>query len=138
MSKGKTYEELSAGEKASFSKTVSESDVYMYAGITGDFNPAHVDEEYSRKTKFGTRVAHGGLTFGLIAPVLGMKLPGPGTIAVEFNLRFLAPVKFGDTITATAEVAEKLENGRVRMKLSWTNQRGETVADGTGIVLPPK
>ena len=77
---GKTIDELKVGEQASFSKTISESDVYLYAGITGDFNPAHVNEAYAQTTAFKTRIAHGMLTAGFISNLLGTRLPGPGSI----------------------------------------------------------
>ena len=135
---GKRYEELEIGEEASFSKTITETDVNLFAGISGDFNPLHVNEEYARQTPFKTRIAHGALPHSLIAPVLGMKLPGMGTVLVEITSRFKAPTFFGDTITATAKVAEKIEEKQwVRMALTWTNQRGETVAEGETVVIPP-
>ncbi len=124
---GKSYEELEIGEKASFSKTISESDIYMFAGLTGDFNPMHINAEYARTTRFKKRIAHGPLTQSLIAPVLGMQLPGLGTVALEFFCRFKAPVYCGDTITASATVREKIEDKKwVRMTLTWTNQNGGT------------
>jgi len=135
---GKSYDELKIGEEASFSKTITETDVYLFAGISGDFNPVHVNEEYAKQTPFKTRIAHGALPESLIAPVLGMKLPGLGTVAVEITCRFKSPTFFGDTITAKAMVAEKIEDKRwVRMALTWTNQRGETVAEGEAVVIPP-
>ncbi|MCD6298102.1 MAG: MaoC family dehydratase [Deltaproteobacteria bacterium] len=135
---GKSYDELQIGEDASFSKTITETDVYLFAGISGDFNPMHVNEEFAKTTPFKTRIAHGVLPQSLIAPVLGTKLPGLGTVAVEISCRFKAPTFFGDTITAKAEVAEKLEKKRwVRMALTWTNQRGETIAEGEAVVIPP-
>jgi hypothetical protein len=88
---GKTIEELQVGERAEFSKTISETDVYLYAGITGDLNPAHVDEEYAKKTFFKTRIAHGMLLGGLISGVLGNRLPGPGTIYLRQEMDFLGP-----------------------------------------------
>jgi 3-hydroxybutyryl-CoA dehydratase len=136
---GKTYEELEIGEEASFTKTITETDVYLFAGISGDFNPLHVDETYAKETIFGTRIAHGALPQSLIAPVLGMKLPGLGTILVEITCRFKRPTYFGDTVTATATVAEKIEKTKwVRLKLKWTNQRGESVAEGEALVVPPQ
>jgi len=136
---GKTYEELELGQEASFSKTITETDVYLFAGISGDFNPVHVNEEYAKQTPFKTRIAHGALPQSLIAAVLGMKLPGLGTVLVEIRCRFKAPTFFGDTITATATVAEKIQDKRwVRMDLHWTNQRGETVAAGEAVVVPPR
>ena len=135
---GKDYDQLQIGEEASFSKTITETDVYLFAGISGDFNPIHVNEEFAKHTPFKTRIAHGALPQSLIAPVLGMKLPGLGTVAVEINCRFEAPTFFGDTITAKARVKEKLEDKRwVRMALVWTNQRGDTVAIGEAVVIPP-
>jgi len=135
---GKSYNELQIGEQASFSKTITETDVYLFAGISGDFNPLHLNEEYAKKTPFKARIAHGALTQSLIAPVLGMQLPGMGTIAVEISCRFKAPTYFGDTVTATARVAEKLEDLKwVKMELTWTNQRGESIAEGEAVVIPP-
>jgi acyl dehydratase/uncharacterized OB-fold protein len=136
--RGYSYDELQIGMTASFTKTISETDVYLFAGISGDFNPLHLDEEYARESPFGTRIAHGALPQCLIAPVLGMKLPGLGTIALEIVTRFKAPTRFGDTITARATVAEKRDDRRwVRLDCEWTNQHGETVATGHAWVIPP-
>ena len=136
---GKSYDELQIGEEASFTKTITETDVYLFAGISGDFNPMHVNEEFAKQTPFKTRIAHGALPQSLIAPVLGTKLPGLGTVAVEISCRFKAPTFFNDTITAKARVSEKIEEKRwVRMALTWTNQRGETVAEGEAVVIPPQ
>ncbi len=135
---GYTYEELEEGMSASFTKTISESDVYQFAGITGDFNPMHVNEDFAKKTPFGTRIAHGGLPQSLIAPVLGMKLPGLGTVIPEITVRFRKPTYIGDTITATGEVVEKIEKRKwVRMELRWTNQNDELVAEGSCLAIPP-
>ena len=135
---GFSYDQLEIGMKGSFTKTITETDVYLFAGISGDFNPMHVNEEFAKLTPFGRRIAHGALPQCLIAPVLGTKLPGLGTIALEITTRFRAPTYFGDTITASAEVSEKLEEKRwVRLKLLWTNQRNETVATGEALVIPP-
>jgi len=135
---GKSYHQLRIGEEASFSKTITETDVYLFAGISGDFNPMHVNEAFARQTPFRKRIAHGGLSQSLIAPVLGMKLPGLGTIAVEISCRFKAPVFFGDTVTATGRILEKIESRQwVRMALSWTNQHGKLVAEGEAVVIPP-
>ncbi len=99
---GLSYDRLELGMRASFSKTITETDVYLFAGISGDFNPMHVNEEFAALTPFGKRIAHGALPQSLIAPVLGMKLPGLGTIVVEVTTRFRAPTFFGDTITANS------------------------------------
>jgi 3-hydroxybutyryl-CoA dehydratase len=135
---GYTYEEIEVGMSASFTKTISESDVYLFAGISGDFNPMHLNEEFAKRTPFGTRIAHGALPQSLIAPVLGMKLPGLGTVIPELTVRFRKPTYFGDTITATGEVVEKIEKRKwVRMELRWTNQNEELVAEGTCLAIPP-
>ncbi len=136
---GKTIEELKIGESAEFSKTISESDVYLYAGVTGDLNPAHINEEYAKHTFFKTRIAHGMLSAGLISTVLGNELPGPGSVYIRQELNFLAPVHMGDTVTARAEVIEILsEENRVKLKTSCINQNGVTVLDGEALVSPPK
>ncbi len=135
---GLTYDELEIGMKASFTKTISETDVYLFSAISGDFNPMHVDEEFAKSTPFGKRVAHAAVPQALMGNVLGMKLPGLGAILVEVSTRFKAPTFFGDTITASAEVSEKMEEKRrIRLKLLWTNQRGQTVATGEAVVIPP-
>ena len=136
---GKTIKELKVGESAEFSKTISESDVYLYAGVTGDLNPAHINEEYAKKTFFKTRIAHGMLSAGLISTVLGNELPGPGSVYIRQELNFLAPVHMGDTVTARAEVIEILsEENRVKLKTTCVNQNGVTVLDGEAVVSPPK
>jgi 3-hydroxybutyryl-CoA dehydratase len=136
---GKTIEQIKVGDTAEFSKTVSESDVYLYAGITGDLNPAHINETYAKDTFFKTRIAHGMLTAGFISRILGMQLPGPGTIYMRQSLNFLAPVRFGDTITAFVEVIDvNAEKNRLRLKTTCTNQEGTVVLDGEAMVSPPK
>jgi 3-hydroxybutyryl-CoA dehydratase len=136
---GKTIDELTVGQFASFSKTISESDVYLFAGITGDLNPAHVDEEYAKGTYFKTRIAHGMLTASFISTIIGTLLPGPGSIYLGQEVKFLAPVRFGDTITATAEVDEIIaDKKQIRLKTYCTNQDGVTVLDGQARVSPPR
>ncbi len=136
---GKTIEELNVGDTAEIQKTISETDVYLYAGITGDMNPAHLNAEYARGTFFKTRIAHGMLIAGLISTILGNKLPGPGTIYTHQSVEFLAPVRFGDTITARAEVVElDAEKNRARLKTTCVNQEGTLVLDGQALVSPPK
>lgn len=136
---GISFEELKIGMSASFAKTISEADVYLYAGISGDFNPAHVNLFEAENGIFGKRIAHGMLSASLISAVLGMKLPGPGTIYLGQELRFLKPVFIGDTITATVTVAE-LFSGKNRVKLETVcaNQNDEVVIEGTATVMPPK
>ena len=136
---GKTIDELHIGQTAQFSKTVSETDVYLFAGITGDFNPAHVNQVHAEKTAFKTRIAHGMLSAGFISNVLGNTLPGPGTIYIQQILNFRAPVGIGDTVTASAEVIEiNSEKKRVRLKTVCTNQNGIVVLDGEATVSPPR
>ena len=136
---GKTIDELTVGQSARFSKTITESDVYLFAGITGDLNPAHVDEEYAKGTYFKTRIAHGMLTASFISTIIGTLLPGPGSIYLGQELKFLAPVRFGDTITATAEVDEIIaDKKQIRLKTYCTNQDGTVVVDGQAIVSPPR
>jgi 3-hydroxybutyryl-CoA dehydratase len=117
---GKTIDELKVGDTAEFTKTVSEADIYMYAGVTGDVNPAHIDEVYASDTFFKTRIAHGMLLAGFISTVLGNRLPGNGTVYMKQELEFLAPVRIGDTVTTCVK------------------QDGTTVVDGEALVSPPK
>lgn len=136
---GKTIDEMKVGDFAEFAKTITESDIYGYAGITGDFNPAHINEHYAKDTFFKGRIAHGMLLGGFISAVLGMQLPGPGAIYIKQELSFLAPAKIGDTITARAEVAEIIhEKNRVKLATTCTNQDGTVVADGFALVSPRK
>jgi 3-hydroxybutyryl-CoA dehydratase len=136
---GKTIDQLHVGETAQFSKTVSETDVYLFAGISGDFNPAHINEHYASNTFFKTRIAHGLLSAGFLSAVLANQLPGPGTIFISVALKFLAPVPIGDTITAQAEVAEiDKTKHRVTLKLTCINQEGKPVLAGEAVVSPPK
>ena len=108
----------------------------MYAGITGDFNPMHVNQAYAEKTRFGGRLAHGMLTAGLISAVLGTRLPGEGSIYMSQSLRFMRPVRIGDTITARIEVIELLpDKQRVRLATSCRNQNQEKVLDGEALVM---
>jgi 3-hydroxybutyryl-CoA dehydratase len=135
---GKTIDELKVGDTAE-TKTVSEADIYMYAGVTGDANPAHIDEVYASNTFFKTRIAHGMLLGGFISTVLGNRLPGNGTIYMKQELEFLAPVHIGDTVTARAEVVEIIQDkNRVLMRTTCVNQDGVTVVDGEALVSPPK
>lgn len=134
-----TIQEMEIGDHASVTKTVSETDVYLFAGITGDLNPAHTNEVAASKTMFKTRIAHGMLGAGFISAVLGMYLPGPGTIYMGQELKFTKPVHIGDTVTATATVEEIiLEKNRVILDTTVVNQDGEIVIKGKATVMPPK
>lgn len=127
------------GRKESVSKTISESDVYLFAGITGDLNPAHVDAEWAKAGIFGERIAHGILVTGLISSVIGMKLPGPGTIYMEQDAKFLKPVLIGDTITAEVSIEEIINQEKrvLRLKTEAYNQKREKVIDGYAVVKAP-
>lgn len=136
---GKTIFEIKKGDTASFSKTISEADIYLFAGVTGDLNPAHIDEQYAKGTFFKTRIAHGSLLAGFISTVMGMMLPGPGTVYVRQELNFLAPARIGDTITAVVEVLELDEaKNRVRLRTFCRNQDEVMLIDGLATVSPPK
>jgi 3-hydroxybutyryl-CoA dehydratase len=125
------------GDSASFSKTITETDVVLFAGLTGDLNPVHIDAEHAARSRFGGRVAHGMLTAAFISTVLGMKLPGNGTVYLEQTLRFRKPVMIGDTVTATVEVLEVDKRRRARLATRCSNQHGEIVLEGVATVLLP-
>jgi len=136
---GKTIGELHIGDTAEFTKTISESDIYLFAGVTGDLNPAHINDSYAKNTFFKTRIAHGMLLAGFISGVIGMKLPGPGTIYVRQELKFLAPARIGDTITARVEVTQiQSEKNRITLRTTCTNQENTLVLDGEALISPPK
>lgn len=129
---------LYVGQKASFSRTVSETDIVQYAGLSGDFNPIHVDKEYASKTRFRQRIAHGLLTSCNISRMLGMHLPGPGSVYLNQSLQFVKPVYIGDTITTTAEILEiKQDKGIVRLKTECHQQDGNLVLEGEATMLVP-
>jgi len=129
------YAEIAIGDDASFAKTITESDIVHYAGLTGDFNPIHIDAEYARQSMFKERVAHGMLVSGLISAVLGTQLPGPNSIYLGQNLKFTAPVKIGDTVTAVVTVTEKRDDKRIiTLQTTVSNQHGEVVVDGSAVV----
>lgn len=131
--------ELYIGQSAEFTKTISESDVYLFAGITGDHNPMHVNDIYAKQSKFGERLVHGLLSSSLISTVIGTKLPGNGSIYVEQNLSFKAPVVFGDTVSAKVEVKEVYtDKNRVKLRTYCINQYDEVVIDGYAIIIPPR
>ena len=131
--------QFAVGQSASMSKTVSEYDVYSFAGITGDFNPAHVNEAYAATTPFKKRIAHGMLSAGFVSAVLGTKLPGAGSIYAGQTMKFLSPVYIGDTITATATIEEIIpEKRRIKLSTVCTNQDGVQVIVGEANMYIPK
>jgi 3-hydroxybutyryl-CoA dehydratase len=129
-------DEIHVGDVAELAKTVTESDIALFAGVTGDFNAVHIDAEAAKKSVFGERIAHGMLSAGFISAVLGMRLPGAGSIYLSQTLRFTKPVRIGDTVTARVEVLEVLTaKRRVRLATSCRNQNGEVVVDGEAVVM---
>ena len=132
-------DELSVGQAAELAKTVTESDIVLFAGVTGDFNPVHIDAEAAKQSVFGQRIAHGMLSAGFISAVLGMRLPGPGSIYLSQTLRFTKPVRIGDTVTARVEVVEVIAaKRRVRLATTCRNQNDEVVVEGEAVVMMEK
>ncbi len=132
---GHFVEDLRVGQSETFTKTVSERDIQQFAEVTGDVNPVHLDESYAATTRFKTRIAHGMLGAGFISAVIGTKMPGPGTIYLGQTLKFMAPVKIGDTVVARVEVAA-ISGKRVTLKT--TCSVGDTVViDGEATVMVP-
>jgi 3-hydroxybutyryl-CoA dehydratase len=129
------YDEIKLGDEASLSLTITEAHIVAYAGITGDVNPVHVDAEFAKQTMFGERIAHGMLVAGLISAVLGTQLPGPNSIYLGQELRFTAPVKIGDTVTAVVTVTEKRDDKKIiKLQTTVSNQRGEVVIEGSAVI----
>jgi 3-hydroxybutyryl-CoA dehydratase len=132
----RTFEEIEIGETASITKMISESDIVNYAGIIGDFNPIHVNPEYAKTTMFGERIAHGMLTASFISTLVGCGIPGRNGLYLSQDIKFVKPVRIGDTITATAEVIEKIEGkNRIVMSTIIRNQRDEVVIDGKAVAM---
>ena len=130
------FEKLEIGMSECLGKTITEADILNFAGVSLDVNPLHLNEEYAKKTMCKGRIAHGIIGAGLISAVIGTKLPGEGTIYLSQNLKFIAPVKIGDTITAKVEIVElNQEKKKVGLKTTCTNQNGVLVIDGEAKVL---
>ena len=132
---------IQQGDTARFTKTITETDVYLFAGVTGDLNPLHVDAVHASSTCFGERIAHGMLSASLICTVLGTKLPGPGTIHLHQDLHFRAPVRFGDTLTAEVRVLDisvTEKRARITLETVVSNQDATVVVEGTAVVKPPR
>ncbi|RFB18335.1 enoyl-CoA hydratase [Bacillus sp. HNG] len=126
------------GQTASCSKTITETDIHLFAELSGDFNPIHIDDEYAKKTRFNKRIAHGLLTSSLLSQLLGVHLPGKGSVYMEQTIRFTAPVFIGDTITAMATIQEyNREKNRVKLLTECHNQKGELVLTGTAVMMVP-
>jgi 3-hydroxybutyryl-CoA dehydratase len=138
MHAGKTIDQIKIGDSAHISKTVTEEVIHDFAKATGDFNPIHLDQAYAEKTRFKGRIAHGALTVGYISSVLANLLPGPGSIYLSQEIKFLAPVRIGDIVTAKVEIIELIpDKNRAKFKTTCTNQNAEVVVDGTAWIMPP-
>ena len=133
-----SYDEITIGQTASYSKQINEEDVQLFAAVSGDVNPVHLDAEFAATTQFGERIAHGALTGAAVSAAIAMELPGPGTIYLSQSLRFRLPVKLGDTITIQLEVTEKRDDKKfVTLQCTAVNQHGKTVASGVAEVMAP-
>lgn len=132
------YDSLEEGQTARFSKVVTEHDIMLFASLSGDHNPVHLDEDYAARTVFKGRVAHGMFSGALISAAVACKLPGPGTIYLEQQMEFKMSAKIGDELTVQLEILEKLPKFRVRVGTRVVNQRGEVVVDGEALIAAPR
>ena len=132
---GFSYDEMEIGHTAYYTKTVTEHDVGTFAGVTGDFNPAHVNQIGAEEMRLPSRIAHGALSGGLISAALGTKMPGQGCLYLSQSSKFVRMVRFGDTLTVRLEVVEKMEKYRVKIKTEVFNQNDELVVTGEAILV---
>lgn len=131
-------EPVYVGQKASMRKTITEADVVLFGCVTGDMNPLHTDDIAARDSRFGRRIAHGMISAGLISAVLGMQMPGPGTIYIKQTLNFRKPIFINDTVTTLVEVLSIREDKPIAtLKTTITNQDGDLVLDGESVVMLP-
>ena len=138
MPNKRDYDEVKVGDRSSFSKTIGEADIFAFCGIAGDFNPIHVDEAFAASTRWQGRIAHGMLVASLVTPTLS-EILGDGAVHVSQEVSFMAPVRIGDTVTVSSEIAEKIEERRrVVVSSTWTNQDGVTVITGKAELLLPR
>lgn len=134
----RNYEDIKVGEKKQFSKTITEADIFAFCGISGDFNPLHVDQQIAAQSRFKGRIAHGMLVAGMVGQTL-TALGGEGTVHVSQQVAFKAPVKIGDTIMLVSEITEKNdEKRRLFVTSTWTNQEGIVVVTGKAELLKPR
>lgn len=139
MNAGKSIEEIKMGDSAQINKVITDELVKDFARVSGDFNPVHLDNAYAEKTPFKGKIAHGALSVALLSTVLGNILPGDGTIYLSHEIKFLAPVRIGDTLTIKVEVVELIpEKNRAKFRTTCTNQDGTLVVDGMAWAMPPK
>ena len=132
-----TFDELTIGQTAEYSKRIEERDIQLFAAVSGDLNPVHLDPEYAAGSRFGERIAHGMITGALVSAALAMRMPGPGTVFVSQSLRFRQPVTLGDDITVALEVTDKQARlGTVTVDCKVRNQHGKLVAGGSADVMP--
>ena len=133
-----TFDEISIGQTSQYSKTLSETDLILFAAVSGDVNPVHLDPEFAATTQFKERIGHGAWVGSIISAALALGLPGPGTIYLDQTLSFRLPVKIGDTVTVNLEVTEKNDRKKfVTLTTNAVNQHGKTVAKGTAMVMAP-
>jgi 3-hydroxybutyryl-CoA dehydratase len=139
MPEGKTIDEMKVGDSAQITKTITEEIVNEFARVTGDTNPVHTNRAYAEKTIFKGRIAHGVYSLGIFSTILGNILPGYGTIYLSQEVKFLAPVRIGDTLVVRVEVIELLpEKNRAKFRTICTNQDGKVVVDGMAWAMPPR
>lgn len=131
------YDDIEVGQTASFAKTITEADILLFSGISGDTNPVHLNQEYAETTMFKGRIAHGMLSAGLISTVFGTKLPGPGCIYVGQSLKFKAPVRIGDTVNATVECTGKADDKKFCTFKTTCTVNGKVVIDGEATLMVP-
>lgn len=134
---GYYFEDIELGMSASFAKTVTESDIAAFAGLSGDFNPVHINEEFAKTTMFKGRIAHGMLSVSFLSTVLGMKLPGPGCVYVSQTLKFKAPVYIGETVTARAEVIGLVPEKKFVVLKTTCSVANKPVVEGEATLLVP-
>lgn len=134
----KIYNELKVGQKSFVEKTITETDVYLYAGISGDFSWLHINQMRAEIGHFKTRIVHGILLLGLISNVVGNHLPGSGTMYEMQSAKFLRPCFINDTIRAQVEVIELMPRGRVKLRTTCWNQHGDMIIDGEAVAIPPR
>lgn len=134
-----TYDEITIGQTATYSKLIEERDVQLFSVVSGDVNPVHLDAAFAATTQFKERIAHGMLSGAVISAAIAMELPGPGTIYLGQTLRFTLPVKLGDTITVNLQVIDKKDKrGCVSLECQVFNQHGQLVVTGTAEVMAPR
>ncbi|MEH6587968.1 MAG: MaoC family dehydratase [Halioglobus sp.] len=133
-----TFDEITIGQSALYSKTVTDQDVQMFAAVSGDVNPLHLDADFAANTRFGERIAHGMLTASFVSAALAMELPGPGCIFMEQSLKFRLPVKIGDEIEVRLEVTDKNDRRKsVTLDCKAYNSDEKLVLTGTSVVIAP-